>query len=119
MIRHRIRRRLLNLTIACVSLLVGIGIGASATTSERVLEPRIEVVTRTVEVPVKVPVEVERVITVEVERIVTVEVTVTPSLDAGLIASRNAVLRDIRARELAQLERIRALQQTQRAGAAR
>lgn len=99
MIRHRIRRRLLGLAIAVASLLLGILIGANV---ERA-EPRVEVV--------EVPIEVERVVTVEVERVVTVEVT--PSPEADIVANRIAVLRDIRVRELQQLERIRALQEAQ------
>jgi len=98
-IRHRIRRRLLGLAIAVASLLLGILIGANV---ERA-EPRVEVV--------EVPIEVERVVTVEVERVVTVEVT--PSPEADIVANRIAVLRDIRVRELQQLERIRALQEAQ------
>lgn len=107
MIRHRIRRRLLGLAIAVASLLLGILIGANV---ERA-EPRVEVVEVPIEVERVVTVEVERVVTVEVERVVTVEVT--PSPEADIVANRIAVLRDIRVRELQQLERIRALQEAQ------
>lgn len=108
-IRHRIRRRLLGLAIAVASLLLGIVIGANV---ERA-ESRVEVVEVPIEVErvVTVEVEVERVVTVEVERVVTVEVT--PSPEADIVANRIAVLRDIRVRELQQLERIRALQEAQ------
>lgn len=80
------------LAIAFVSLLAGVGIGASGASTERIVEKKVEVpvevvkvVTQVVEVPVeverivKVPEVVERVVTVEVEKVVEVTPTPTPT----------------------------------------
>ena len=85
------------LAIAFVSLLAGVGIGASGPATERIVEKKVEVpvevevvkvVTQVVEVPVqverivRVPEIVEKIVTVEVEKVVTKEtegvVEVTP-----------------------------------------